>query len=136
MNARVTYKAVTDGYIADLKGVTGAYIPDGQSLLEVVSDSSRYVKAIYRLNPPTSTGSRALVVTIILPNMQTACWPGGDRDGRDRERRGDQHGHGDQRRVEGVPNRHVDPQGHPVDRADMAARRRRSPARRSRCCRS
>ena len=31
-NARVTYKAVTDGYIADLKGVTGAYIPDGQSL--------------------------------------------------------------------------------------------------------
>lgn len=71
-NARVTYKAVTDGYIADLKGVTGAYIPDGQSLAEVVSDSSRYVKAIYRLNPADyGRIERGAPVTIILPNMQT-----------------------------------------------------------------
>ncbi|MDI9627627.1 MAG: biotin/lipoyl-binding protein [Acidobacteriota bacterium] len=65
----VTYKAVADGYVTNVKGVLGSFVNDGESLAAIVSDQERSVLASYTLSPldygRVELGARA---EILMPN--------------------------------------------------------------------
>lgn len=65
----ISYKAVTTGYIADLKGVRGTFLRDGDPLATIVADGQRNVLATFRL-APLDYGRivRGAPVQVFLPN--------------------------------------------------------------------
>ncbi len=65
----VTYRAVTDGYVTDLKGVKGTFITDASPLATVVASGNRSVVATYRLAPADYARIyEGAPVEVLLPN--------------------------------------------------------------------
>ncbi len=50
-SGRITYKAVADGYIADLAAQAGTFLPNGHQMARVVADGRRTVIADFPLDP-------------------------------------------------------------------------------------
>lgn len=68
----ITYKAVSDGYVAALDAELGTFLPNGTPMAQVVADGERTVTAQFELEP-TEYGrvEQGAAARILLPNNKT-----------------------------------------------------------------
>lgn len=68
----VTYKAVSDGYVASIAATPGSFLAGGSTMAVVVADGQRTVTAQFELEP-TDYGrvEQGAAARVVLPNNQT-----------------------------------------------------------------
>jgi len=73
-NGSITYKAVSDGYVATIDAQPGSYLGSGSRMAVVVADGDRTVTAAFKLDP-TDYGRVEIGASarIVLPNNQTVA---------------------------------------------------------------
>jgi multidrug resistance efflux pump len=71
-NGTITYKAVSNGYVASIEAAPGSYLASGSSMAVVVADGERTVTAQFKLDP-TDYGrvEQGAAARVVLPNNQT-----------------------------------------------------------------